>query len=458
MVLAICPSYYPVDKARVQRSLLLRFVPAMKSASSLHLGFLLLLLASQPSPSWAGQDASGDPSSTSQSKLLRAPQRAAERLLREGDSAGALVIYESLDADELSVTDQYNQGVALYQAQRFDESAEAFRAAAAASDPKLAAKARFNLGNTDYAKALAALEDEDAATTPKAIESLRNAIESYRSVLRLTPDDTDARFNLELAHKLIRELEQQTQKDEQEQQDKQANEPPEQPQPQESSEPGEKNQQDPSQNSSSGEDQEANGESQDSPEDGSEQDGSEQDKENSENGEQSEQQSGESTSQAGNEPGPESGPESEQSEPAEQPEPSDAEKENSDGSSGQTGESEAEKGNPSEPSESAGDNPPTRKGNEDGVKPESEPEAPQPQSEDDSEPQPTSEGELSAANPSEDPQDAGQEPQRIRGEPLQMTQEEARKLLQAIRDRDMLRRLQRQAAQRARQIPVERDW
>jgi Ca-activated chloride channel family protein len=39
-----------------------------------------------------------------------------------------------------------------------------------------------------------------------------------------------------------------------------------------------------------------------------------------------------------------------------------------------------------------------------------------------------------------------------------MTEEEARKMLQAIRDRDMLRRLRRQAAERSRRIPVERDW
>ena len=39
----------------------------------------------------------------------------------------------------------------------------------------------------------------------------------------------------------------------------------------------------------------------------------------------------------------------------------------------------------------------------------------------------------------------------------QMTKQEAQKMLQAIRDRDMLRRLRRQSQQRARRIPVDRE-
>ena len=39
-----------------------------------------------------------------------------------------------------------------------------------------------------------------------------------------------------------------------------------------------------------------------------------------------------------------------------------------------------------------------------------------------------------------------------------MTQQEAEKMLQAIRDRDMIRRLRRQAAERNQHVPVDRDW
>jgi Ca-activated chloride channel family protein len=39
-----------------------------------------------------------------------------------------------------------------------------------------------------------------------------------------------------------------------------------------------------------------------------------------------------------------------------------------------------------------------------------------------------------------------------------MTMQEAEKMLQAIRDQEMIRRLRRQAAERNQHIPVDRDW
>ncbi len=39
-----------------------------------------------------------------------------------------------------------------------------------------------------------------------------------------------------------------------------------------------------------------------------------------------------------------------------------------------------------------------------------------------------------------------------------MSQEEALKMLQAVRDRDMLRRIRREQLERSRRVRVERDW
>jgi len=39
-----------------------------------------------------------------------------------------------------------------------------------------------------------------------------------------------------------------------------------------------------------------------------------------------------------------------------------------------------------------------------------------------------------------------------------MSKQEALKLLQAVRDRDMLRRLKQQQQQRQRRIQVDKDW
>ena len=41
---------------------------------------------------------------------------------------------------------------------------------------------------------------------------------------------------------------------------------------------------------------------------------------------------------------------------------------------------------------------------------------------------------------------------------LVMTKEEALKMLQAVRDRDMLRRLRQEQIERSRHVPVDRDW
>ena len=39
-----------------------------------------------------------------------------------------------------------------------------------------------------------------------------------------------------------------------------------------------------------------------------------------------------------------------------------------------------------------------------------------------------------------------------------MSKEEALKMLQAVRDRDMLRRLRQEQTERSRHVPVDRDW
>ena len=39
-----------------------------------------------------------------------------------------------------------------------------------------------------------------------------------------------------------------------------------------------------------------------------------------------------------------------------------------------------------------------------------------------------------------------------------MTREEAMKMLQSVRDRDMLRRMQQQRQERSRRVPVDKDW
>ncbi|HEX5471566.1 MAG TPA: hypothetical protein VFW73_06750, partial [Lacipirellulaceae bacterium] len=70
-------------------------------------------------------------------------------------------------------------------------------------------------------------------------------------------------------------------------------------------------------------------------------------------------------------------------------------------------------------------------------------------------------GKLATASKQEKPKDAQNKQQAIDPDSAAdstMTRQEAEKMLQSIRDRDMLRRLQRQATERDQHVPVDRDW
>ena len=117
----------------------------------------------------------------------------------------------------------YNRGIALYRRGDIDAARAQFLNALDSTDSTLAAKAWFNLGNCDYSNALAAAEQD----RPAAIESLKNSIQKYRRSLKLNSDDTDARANIELAARLMNQLQQQEKQEQQkqeQQQDQQQNE------------------------------------------------------------------------------------------------------------------------------------------------------------------------------------------------------------------------------------------
>ena len=278
---------------------------------------------------------------------------AADAALFAGDYQIAIEGYDQLASP--SANSIYNHGVALYRSSQFGPAAEKFRQVLAASNDELAARARFNLGNTLYASALAQLKENPAEgdaskeTVEQVLQDLRSAILQYRSALRIHSSDTDARANIELAQRLIDQIEKQQQEQQQQEQQQQ-----------------DQQQQDQQQQGQQQQDQQ-------------QQDQQQQDQQ------QMPRQSRERTGDGGD-------PELDETTPAE------------------------------------------------------------------SQNEETPQGELRAANEQEEgiPQDATEEVGVEMTD--RMTEEEARKMLQAIRDRDMLRRLRRQAAERSRRIPVERDW
>jgi Ca-activated chloride channel family protein len=94
-----------------------------------------------------------------------------------------------------------NVGSTQYQMRNFPEADRTFSKAAMAPDSGVRGQALYNLGNSAYRQG-----------------RLQEAVELYKSVLELDPDDEDAKFNLEFVRDEIRRRHEEAQKRQQEQQ------------------------------------------------------------------------------------------------------------------------------------------------------------------------------------------------------------------------------------------------
>lgn len=110
-----------------------------------------------------------------------------------------------------------NIGSAHYKMRDYAAAEEAFVKAAMEGDDAVRAQALYNLGNTAYRQG-----------------KLEEAVDRYRAVLDIDPDDEDAKFNLEFVRDEIRRRHEEAQKRQQEQQ--QGQQPQQQQQPQEGEE------------------------------------------------------------------------------------------------------------------------------------------------------------------------------------------------------------------------------
>lgn len=87
---------------------------------------------------------------------------------------------------------------------RFDlaKAKEHYAQALTTRDERFGSRVRYKLGNVAYRRAANALKTfVDAAT------HVDNAIDYYINSLTLDPEQPDAHYNLELAHRLLREIE-----------------------------------------------------------------------------------------------------------------------------------------------------------------------------------------------------------------------------------------------------------
>jgi Ca-activated chloride channel homolog len=123
------------------------------------------------------------------SAMLQANPPSAEKLFQAGKYSEAAQEYGQLSQKEPNeLRHAYNQGLALFKNQQFEEAVQGFARAAQSSDTQLAADAFFNLGNALVAKG-----------------QLQEAAGSYQEVLKRFPQDKAAQENLQWVQKQIQQ-------------------------------------------------------------------------------------------------------------------------------------------------------------------------------------------------------------------------------------------------------------
>ncbi|SYZ73982.1 BatB protein (fragment) [Candidatus Zixiibacteriota bacterium] len=110
-------------------------------------------------------------------------------LFKKGDYKKALDLYHQAEADQPENPElYYNIGSALYKEGKYEEATDRLQKSFVTQDIKYEAMAHYNLGDV-YFKA----------------GDYQNAIKSFQKSLELNPDDIDAKYNLELARKRLKE-------------------------------------------------------------------------------------------------------------------------------------------------------------------------------------------------------------------------------------------------------------
>jgi Ca-activated chloride channel family protein len=127
-------------------------------------------------------------------------------LFQKGDYKKALDLYHQAEADEPENPElYYNIGSALYKEGKYEEATDKLQKSFVTQDIKNEAMAHYNQGDVYFKSG-----------------DYQNAIKSFQKSLELNPDDVDAKYNLELARKRLKEqLKPEQNKNNQQKQDQQ---------------------------------------------------------------------------------------------------------------------------------------------------------------------------------------------------------------------------------------------
>ena len=112
---------------------------------------------------------------------------------------------KTLQKQLLSPTDYqkaYGIGYLLVYQQKPILAAKAFEIAETSPEPRFNMLAKYALANIHFEAAIASTDIEHGGSHRRAVERVLMAREGYKSVLRLSPNFYDARYNLELIDRL----------------------------------------------------------------------------------------------------------------------------------------------------------------------------------------------------------------------------------------------------------------
>ena len=162
------------------------------------------------------------------------------KLYKQGNFNEAINSYDQalLDAPA-ALEPKFNQANSYYRLDDLSKAMDLYRQIAAESkDMKVVAKAKYNLGNSYFQQG----SKQKDSSLQKAIDDLKTAIGSWRSVLDIEPENKKAARNIEVARLLIKDLLDQLNKQQQQQDPNQPQDPNQQQQQQQQN-----SQQDPNQ-------------------------------------------------------------------------------------------------------------------------------------------------------------------------------------------------------------------
>jgi Ca-activated chloride channel family protein len=438
----------------------------MKTFSKIICVALVLAGMAMPSPVWASDEA----------RELALKINDANRRLRSGEVDAAITAYQQASENAPDDSDlTYNLAVAQYRKGDVAAAGRLFHTAAAAEDDAVAAKARYNLGNCNFAAAIRDAEKDRAG----AIKSLETAIGNYRSALDVEPTDADARANIERAAALIDTLKHEDKKEHQQRQNKSQQKQQHQEKQDESQESQTQKSDSEQQQNKQEEQQQKEKQNQNNQQQAQDhkpqQQQQQQDAQSSANTKEDEQQK-QNQPQAGTQSGEEkSSPDKSEQDKSQQSNQSSAaqnqqqkESHAPNDAQSQPGKSDSQQDKPDDKSRSEqkqqdAQAPPAKSESQQnrhqrphqstdrfGANAPEQAEAPNGKT--------PPKGALSVGNEAANDKKQEQLPSLDVAKEGEMTTQEAEKMLQSIRDREMLRRLRRQAAERERHVPVDRDW